>query len=156
MVMNKRTTFEMKAIGYVTCPQLKNKDDYRKKPKGQIVKAKLFLDDNLAEGLEGIETFDHVWLIWVFDKNIGQEYKLKIYPRPDPENQRALFVTRTPFRPNPIAISCVKVIRREDNMLEFENSDIFDGTPVLDIKPYVPSSDSRPESHAGWISDLGL
>jgi len=154
--MDNETIFEMRPIGYVSCPDLKSKDDYDKKPKGQKVEGRLILNENLAEGLDEIESFDHVWIIWAFSRNIGKGYKLKVYPRPDPNNHHGLFVTRSPYRPNPIAISCVKVIGHEKNILIFENGDIFDGTPVLDIKPYIPSSDSRPDSHAGWISDLGL
>ena len=154
--MSDDKTYVMKPIGYVRCPQLKTHDDFKKKPKGEPISAEAVLSNELAEAIDEIETFDHVWLIWVFDKNVGQGYKVKIYPHPDPEHQRGIFVTRTPFRPNPIGLSCVKVLGREGNILKFANSDIYDGTPILDIKPYIPSSDSRPDSKAGWISDLGL
>lgn len=154
--MNNITTFEMRAIGNIKCPGLKTKEDHYNKKKGQTFDAELVLNESLIEALDEIETFDHVWLIWVFSQNIGKGYKVKVYPRPDPEHLRGLFITRSPFRPNPIGLSCVKVLGRDGNILKFQNSDIFDGTPVLDIKPYIPSSDSRPDSHAGWISDLNL
>jgi tRNA-Thr(GGU) m(6)t(6)A37 methyltransferase TsaA len=112
------------------------------------------LNSELTGALDEIETFDHVWLIWVFDRNLADGYQAKVYPRPDPGQLRGLFVTRSPHRPNPIGLTCVKVIGREKNILKFENPDILDNSPLLDIKPYIPLSDSRPDSKAGWIDNL--
>jgi tRNA-Thr(GGU) m(6)t(6)A37 methyltransferase TsaA len=144
----------MAPIGYVKCPELKTRDDYLAKEKGLKYKGELVVDEKFQEALDEIETFDHVWLIIVFHLNIGLPFRTKVYPRVDPSNLRGTFVTRTPRRPNPIGLSCVEVLGHEKNILYFNNSDILDGTPVLDIKPYIPDSDSFPGSKAGWLDNL--
>ncbi|MCP4581528.1 MAG: tRNA (N6-threonylcarbamoyladenosine(37)-N6)-methyltransferase TrmO [candidate division Zixibacteria bacterium] len=147
--------YVMKPIGYIKCESLKEKDDHCNKKKGETFKAQAIINDELLDALEDIETFDRIWLIFVFDRNIGRGYKTKTPTRAEPSTERSLFVTRTPYRPNPIGISCVTLIGRDKNILHFENADILDGTPLLDIKPYIPNSDSRPDSKAGWIDKLG-
>lgn len=154
LVMAKHETFEMSTIGYVKCKNLRTKDDYHNKQKKQTFPAEVVLKPEFQDALDEIETFDHVWLIWVFSQNIDAGYQLKVHPGPDPKNLRSLFVTRSPYRPNPIGISCVKVSGHKGNILMFENADILDNTPILDIKPYIPGSDSRPDSKAGWIDNL--
>ena len=152
--MERIESFSMSAIGFVRCPGLQTKDDYQSKKKNQTFPAELILKPDLADALDEIETFDHAWLIWFFDRNLGRGYETKVFPRPDPSRRRGLFTTRSPNRPNPIGLTCVKVSGREGPILKFENPDILDDTPVLDIKPYIPSSDSRPDSKAGWLDEL--
>ena len=144
---------EMSPIGYIKCPLLKTKDDFEAKRRGDVVEAEAVINIELTEALDDIEEFDRIWLIFAFDRNIGEGYKIKFFPRPDPSNKRALFVTRSPYRPNPIGLSCVKLLRHEKNILYFENSDILDNTPLLDIKPYIPRSDCWPDSNAGWLDN---
>ncbi|MCD6162572.1 MAG: tRNA (N6-threonylcarbamoyladenosine(37)-N6)-methyltransferase TrmO [candidate division Zixibacteria bacterium] len=146
--------FKFEPIGYIECPQLKTIDDIYDRKKREKIKAKVVLNDKFEEALEDIETFDYIWLIFIFNRNIGKGYKTKFKPRPDPSAERGLFLTRSPYRPNPIGLSCVKLLGHEKNILYFENSDIIDSTPLLDIKPYIPNSDSHPNLRAGWLDKL--
>lgn len=146
--------FKFEPIGYVKCPQLKTIDECFDKKKHEKFKAEAVINTDLEEALENIETFDYIWLIFLFDRNINKGYKIKFRPRPDPSTKRGLFLTRSPYRPNPIGLSCVKLLGHDKNILYFENSDILDGTPLLDIKPYIPSGDSHPDSNAGWLDNL--
>ena len=148
------TSFELIPVGYIKCPLLKTKADFKAKKTGEKFKAEAVINEKLMEALDEIETFDRVWLIFLFDRNINEGYKTKLHPRPDPSTKRGVFITRSPYRPNPIGLSCVKVTGRTKNILYFENSDILDGTPLLDIKPYIPKSDSWPDSKAGWYDNL--
>jgi tRNA (adenine37-N6)-methyltransferase len=100
-----------------------------------------------AEGLEGLEGFSHIILLYVFHRSQG--YSLRVTPFLD-DRQHGLFATRHPNRPNPIGLSIVRLLKREGNWLEIEGVDVLDGTPLLDIKPYVPDFDLRSDTHAGW------
>jgi len=148
------TSIELSPIGYIKCPRLKTKDDFQTKKSGEKFKAEAIINEKLTKALDEIETFDRVWLIFLFDRNINEGYKTKLRPRPDPSTKRGLFMTRSPYRPNPIGLSCVKITGHTKNILYFENSDILDGTPLLDIKPYIPKSDCWPKSKAGWLDNL--
>jgi tRNA-Thr(GGU) m(6)t(6)A37 methyltransferase TsaA len=105
---------------------------------------------NLAEALEGLEGFSHVWLIFVFHENTNKGVKAKIHPPRMGGEKTGLFSTRTPHRPNPIGLSAVKLERIEGGTLYFSGVDLLDGTPILDIKPYLPSSDCLTEATGGW------
>jgi tRNA-Thr(GGU) m(6)t(6)A37 methyltransferase TsaA len=101
-----------------------------------------------AEGLKDLEGFSHVILIYHFHQ--VREAKLVVTPFMDPQ-PRGVFATRAPKRPNPIGLSIVKLLSIEQNVLHVENVDILDGTPLLDIKPYVPEFDQHPANHVGWL-----
>jgi len=101
-------------------------------------------------GLKDLEGFSHLFLIYQFHKSNG--YKLEVVPFLDKE-PRGLFSTRAPKRPNPIGLSVVKLDRVEKNILHVSNIDVLDGTPLLDIKPYVPDFDHFPDVRTGWIGD---
>jgi len=148
------SSFEMTPVGHVECLDLLNREDHYNKKPGETFKAKAVINKELTDTLDEIDTFDHIWLIFVFDRNVGEGFKTKVFPRPDPSHERGLFTTRSPHRPNPIGLACVRVLGRENNIIHFENSDILDGTPILDIKPYIPKSDSRPDSKAGWLDKI--
>lgn len=100
-----------------------------------------------SEGLQDIEEFSHIILIYHFNKS--KDFKLKIAPFLEDE-VHGVFVVRAPKRPNPIGISVVKLLRREDNIIYIDNPDMLDGTPLLDIKPYIPDFDAYPDAIAGW------
>ena len=101
-----------------------------------------------VDGLQDIEGFSHIILIYHF--HLAKGYSLKVKPFLD-ENLRGVFATRAPRRPNHIGISVVKLVRVEDTILHIEDIDIVDGTPLLDIKPYVPEFDiTREKSLAGF------
>lgn len=101
-----------------------------------------------ADGLADLDGFSHIILICYF--HLAQNYKLKVIPYMD-DQQRGVFSTRTPSRPNPIGISVVRLNRIENNILYIQDVDIVDGTPLLDIKPYVPEFDSKEDIKIGWL-----
>lgn len=104
------------------------------------------------EGLKDLEGFSHIILLYHFHRSIG--FDLHVVPFLDCQS-RGLFATRAPRRPNPIGFSVVKLLCIRDNVLHIENVDIITGTPLLDIKPYVPEFDGPTAAHAGWYEEEG-
>ena len=101
-----------------------------------------------AEGLKDVEGFSHIILIYHFHLSRGAPLKVKPYM----DNEaHGVFATRSPSRPNPIGISIVRLVRVENNILRIQDVDIVDGTPLLDIKPYVPEFDIREAERTGWL-----
>lgn len=110
-----------------------------------------------AEGLDGIEEFSHVIVVFYLDRTRdGQSLRLKTHPMGRPElPEVGIFATRTPFRPNGIGVTTVKLLRRKSNTLTVEGLDAYDGTPVLDIKPYLPRGDLVSDATvARWTQQL--
>lgn len=99
-------------------------------------------------GLKDLEGFSHIVLLYVFHRSEG--YKLHVVPFMDTE-QRGVFATRAPVRPNPIGLSVVRLDLIEGGILHIRNADMLDGSPLLDIKPYVPEFDSPVSVRAGWL-----
>ena len=102
-----------------------------------------------AEGLNGLENFSHIILIYHF--HLAKPGPLKVKPYMD-NKPHGVFATRAPSRPNPIGISVVKLTKIEGNTLHVENIDIIDGTPLLDIKPHIPQFDTPPTAKIGWLT----
>lgn len=100
-----------------------------------------------VEGLKDIDGFSHIILIYAFHRSSG--YTLQIKPFLD-DQKRGLFSTRYPFRPNPIGLSIVHLLSWQENILTFEGADVLNGTPLLDIKPYVPDFDQQIDVRVGW------
>lgn len=92
--------------------------------------------------------FDRIWLVFVFDRSEG--WKAEVRP-PRGGGKRSVLATRSPHRPNPIGLSAVELVAVEANGLRVRGLDLLDGTPILDIKPYVPYADAFPTAAAGWI-----
>ena len=111
-----------------------------------------------ADALRGLEGFSHLWLVWVFDQAIRETWSPTVRPPRLGGNQRmGVFATRSPFRPNPIALSSVKLAGIEQTaefgtVLKIRGADLMDGTPILDIKPYIPYADSHPDAVGGFAS----
>jgi len=101
-----------------------------------------------AEGLEDLEGFSHIFLIYHFHLSKGAP--LKVRPYMDSE-VHGVFAMRGPGRPNPIGISVVRLVKIEENILYIQDVDVVDGTPLLDIKPYVPEFDIREVKKIGWL-----
>ena len=110
------------------------------------------------DALRGLEGFSHLWLVWVFDQAIRETWSPTVRPPRLGGNQRmGVFATRSPFRPNPIALSSVKLAGIEQTsefgtVLKIRGADLMDGTPILDIKPYIPYADSHPDAVGGFAS----
>jgi len=102
-----------------------------------------------VEGLDGLEGFSHIILLYVFHQSTG--YSLRVQPFLD-DRSHGLFATRHPCRPNPIGLSVVRLLDVRGHLLEIEGVDVLDGTPLLDIKPYVSDFDVRTEVKTGWYA----
>jgi tRNA (adenine37-N6)-methyltransferase len=104
------------------------------------------------DALEGLETWDYAWVLFVFHQNVEQArgWKPKVQP-PRADAKVGVFATRSPHRPNPIGQSAVKIVRVEGLVMHVSEIDLLDGTPVLDLKPYVPYADARPDARSGWL-----
>lgn len=108
------------------------------------------------EALRGIEGFSHIWLIWLFSEAVRASWSPTVRPpRLGVNTRMGVFATRSPFRPNPIGLSAVRLdgIRRDETLgqvLLVSGADLMDGTPILDIKPYLPFADSYPQASGGF------
>ena len=106
--------------------------------------------------LRGLEDFTHIWLIWEFSEAVRDKWSPTIRPPRLGGNKRVgVFATRSPFRPNPIGLSCVKLEKIELStpdgpVIHVSGADLMDGTPIYDIKPYIPYADCRPEASGGF------
>jgi len=100
-----------------------------------------------AEGLDDLDGFSHIFLLYQFDRSQG--YALRVQPFLD-DQPHGLFSTRHPCRPNPLGLSIVRLVSRQANLLQIAGVDVLDGTPLLDIKPYVPEFDAHPQARSGW------
>jgi len=112
------------------------------------VKGTIKLKMRYVKGLLDLDGFSHIYLIYHFHKSIG--FKLQVMPFLD-DKLHGVFSTRAPKRPNSIGLSVVKLISIKDNILEIENVDMIDGTPLLDIKPYISEFDIHDIEKGGWI-----
>lgn len=102
------------------------------------------------DSLQGLERFSHLWLIFVFHENKNVRFRSKVHPPRLGGETIGVFATRSPHRPNPIGLSLVKLERIEGDRLWLSGVDLLDGTPILDVKPYLPAVESLPEARAGW------
>ncbi len=108
--------------------------------------------------IRGIEGFSHLWLLWYFSENADKKSSPTVRPPRLGGNQRVgVFATRSPFRPNPIGLSSVRLLRIEKGkngpVLVVSGADLMDGTPIFDIKPYLPFSDCHPDAVGGFSDD---
>lgn len=121
-------------------------------PKGaRSIRGTVEIFSEYSEGLRDIEGFSHLFLIYAFHWN--SSYHLTITPFLD-TTPRGVFATRAPGRPNPIGLSTVRLIEVKGTTLIIEDIDVLDGTPLLDLKPYVPAFDSYPDAFSGWLEHV--
>lgn len=110
------------------------------------------------QALRGLEGFSHIWLIWQFSRSMGAGWSPTVRPPRLGGNERmGVFATRSPFRPNPMGLSCVKLEKvelstSEGPVLWVAGADLMDGTPIYDIKPYLPYADCKPQAVGGFAS----
>jgi tRNA-Thr(GGU) m(6)t(6)A37 methyltransferase TsaA len=112
------------------------------------VKGSVLVYPKYMEGLKDVEGFSHLILVYHF--HLSQKYSLLVRPFLD-DALHGVFSTRAPSRPNPIGVSTVRLNRKEKNLLHIQDVDILDGTPLLDIKPFVPKFDQRKAEKIGWL-----
>lgn len=112
------------------------------------------------DALRGLEDFSHIWLLWEFSESVRSTWSPTVRPPRLGGNKRmGVFATRSPFRPNPIGLSCVKldsIVWQGENapVLCVSGADLLDGTPIYDIKPYLPFTDSQPEATGGFTDEV--
>jgi tRNA (adenine37-N6)-methyltransferase len=121
--------------------------------RGVTGRVELFPGHGYEDGLEGLEGFGYAWVIFVFHRNVEQDrgWSPKVLP-PRATRKVGVFASRSPHRPNPVGMSVVAVERVEGLSVHVSNLDILDGTPVLDLKPYVPYADAYPDAPSGWLA----
>ena len=113
------------------------------------------------EALRGLEGFSHIWLIWQFSRAVREGWSPTVRPPRLGGNARmGVFATRSPFRPNALGLSCVRLLGIEQTadegpVLRVAGADLMDGTPIFDVKPYLPYADSHPEASGGFAPDSG-
>ena len=112
------------------------------------IEGEAVVDDAYQGGLKDLEGFSHIYLIYLFHK--ADKTKLHVVPYLDTV-ERGVFATRSPLRPSHIGLSLVELITVNDNMLTFRGVDMLDGTPLLDIKPYIPRFEANESVRTGWI-----
>ena len=136
----------MQPIGMIHSP-FTDKTQTPIQPSRSPAVGRVELYPEFSEGLQDIEGFSHIILLYVF--HYSAEYPLRVKPFLD-DQWRGLFATRYPCRPNPIGLSIVRLLARQGDMLEIEGVDVLDGTPLLDLKPYVPEFDIKTDVQTGW------
>ena len=141
--------FVMREIGVIHTP-FASKSDVPIQASRSDIAGSAEIDPAYAEGLEGIEEFSHIYLLYGFH-HADPQVRLKIQPFLD-DQLHGIFATRYPVRPNPLGLSIVRMVRRMGNTIEFQGADMLDGTPLLDIKPYIPEFDIFEVTKTGWYS----
>ena len=138
----------LEPIGYVESPY-ERLENMPIQPKGAAsAEGTIIIDPSLAEGLKDLEGFSHLYIIYHFHKALRTE--LTVTPFMDTE-KRGVFATRSPLRPSHLGLSVVEMITVEGNRVRIRGVDMLEGTPVLDIKPYIEKFDRVDESRSGWM-----
>ncbi len=137
-------------IGYISTPfQSKAEAPHQPGAAGADGTVHLLEGQNFEQALDNLEGIEKIWLIYWFDRNPNWKPKVLV-PRGE-RKKRGVFATRSPHRPNPIGLSLVDLVSVDGLTLHVRNVDLLDGTPILDIKPYLPAVEAHPDAKAGWI-----
>ena len=145
------TSIQIEPIGIIHTPFKQAQGTPIQPIKGKGGKGWVEMDDAYADGLKDLDGFERIWLLFWCHR--ASEVKMHVKPYMDTEI-RGLFSTRAPSRPNAIGMSCVKLLSIAGNRLEIEDVDMLDGTPLLDIKPYVAKFDTFEVSRCGWTDNV--
>ena len=151
--------FVYRPIGFVRSPYAKRIDAPHQPTvvagteTGEAAEATLELEAFLPESvLRDLEGFERIWLLFAF--HLSEGWAPLVQPPRGPKAKRGVLATRSPHRPNGLGLSCVELVAVEGRRLRLRGVDLLDGTPVLDLKPYVPYADAFPEARAGWIDGV--
>ncbi|QUM82293.1 MULTISPECIES: tRNA (N6-threonylcarbamoyladenosine(37)-N6)-methyltransferase TrmO [unclassified Moritella] len=154
---------ELETVGIIHTPYKEKFAVPRQPGLVSAAKAQLILSPPFdeADALRGLEQFSHVWLIFAFHETMGKGWSPTVRPPRLGGNERlGVFATRSTFRPNPLGLSVAKLdsitIKNNQCILNLSGIDLVDGTPILDIKPYVPYADSLPDAQAGYATDAPI
>ena len=126
----------------------------------ESVKSKIIFENEyrVNEAFRGLEGFSHIWIIWQFSEAVREDWSPTVRPPRLGGNKRVgVFATRSPFRPNSLGLSCVKLdsieyTENEGPVLHISGADLLDKTPIFDIKPYIPYADAKPDAIDGFLS----
>lgn len=141
----------VRAIGFVRAPQLLHHEAPRQSGLGRGGPGVIEIRQGLQNALQDLAGFSHVWVVSWF--HLARGFRSQVMP-PRDRRKRGVFATRAPQRPNPLGLSCVRLVRIEKRMLHIADHDLLDGTPVLDVKPYLPYCDSVPDAAIGYVAGL--
>ena len=152
----------MKIIARIHCDFKEKFGIPRQSGLAQHLVGKIIFEEDFrnVEAFRGLEEFSHIWLIWEFSANKHSEWQPTVRPpRLGGNAHMGVFATRSPYRPNPIGLSCVQVesidLQCEDGpVIYVKGADLMDGTPIYDIKPYIRYADARPEAICGYVDSL--
>jgi tRNA-Thr(GGU) m(6)t(6)A37 methyltransferase TsaA len=138
-------------IGYLRSP-LATKVEAARQPRaavGSAARIELLPGRNFEHALDDLDQWELIWVVFWFHLNPG--WRPKVLPPRSTSGRKGVFSTRSPHRPNPIGLSVVRLERVDGLILDIRDSDILDGTPILDIKPYVAYTDAHPSAGSGWL-----
>jgi tRNA-Thr(GGU) m(6)t(6)A37 methyltransferase TsaA len=156
--MNQRQ-LTLTPIGYIQTPFV-SRYDAPHQPRGHdagtekvVAEGVITLNpgENFEQALEDLAGMEKIWILYWFDRN--ENWKPKVLPPRGAREKRGVFATRAPHRPNPIGLSLVDLLEVRGRTVRVGNVDLLDGTPVLDIKPYLPYLEAHPDARAGWIDE---
>ena len=142
---------KLESIGRVRSPYIEQRGTPIQPAFGEEP-VEIFVDPQYRGSLADLDGFERVWIVTWLDR--AGEYRPRVVPYRDTV-ERGLFATRSPCRPNPIGLSCVRLLSvdLESGVIRIESADLLDGTPVLDIKPYLPRIDAHSDSRDGWFGE---
>lgn len=143
--------YHLRPIGVVRSPFRMREDAPRQATVGPPVEAQIILRPGLQNAVQDLDGFARIWVLAFFHHSRG--WKQQIVP-PRDRRKRGLFATRAPDRPNALGLSAVELVAVYGTRLTVRGCDLLDGTPVLDLKPYIPAYDAFPDSAAGWVDQL--
>lgn len=152
--MNADSGFLFEPIGIIRTKHSKNYDVPRQPAYGRNsdeAALELFEKNNLVLGLKDLSGFSHMWILYVFHE--ARDWKPLVLP-PAYKEKVGVFASRAPYRPNPVGMTAVEIVAMEGNTIRFRSPDMRDGTPVIDIKPYIPLHDSFPGASGGWLANM--
>lgn len=121
----------------------------------QSVSAEIVIESQFQPeiSLQGLESFTHVWILFIFHLNESKGFNAKVHPPRLNGESIGVFATRTPHRPNPVGLSLVKIKKVHRDRIEVDGIDLVDGTPIIDIKPYLPQFEIRADARSGWVEE---
>jgi tRNA-Thr(GGU) m(6)t(6)A37 methyltransferase TsaA len=144
-------TISYRPIGVVHSPHTEPQQTPVQPVFAQGIDGTVEVFDEFAEGLDDLDAFSHIYLVFHMHRSPGVQLKVTPYLDDEP---RGVFATRGPWRPNPVGFSVVRLLGREGNTLRVRDVDILDGSPLLDIKPYVARFDTRADVSSGWQDEV--
>ena len=149
--MREKTDYRLEQIGIIKTP-------YRDRAPYQPVDTDeegfyIIIDDKYVDGLSELETFSYIYLIYYADR-VTREVEMMVTPSWADGKEVGVFASRSPVRPNPLGLSVVRIKKIAGNMIYTSGLDVFDGTPLLDIKPYIRDLDTKADANYGWIGEM--